>query len=191
MSLYRRLVFGGAGSGSAGAIVSGAGSDLRVAAGNPYLWIVDRDGAEMSSWQDPRPASDITNRPMKTPDFSDRLSAASAAKKAQLERARAIAEDPERLDRIRARTETVAARKARIAEHEAARRAAMEREAAELAAAQAAEESAREAARKAREEAHAARLAEQAATEAAAAAEREALLAARRAGRRKKKRRGR
>src|SRR2546423_14541399 len=71
---------------------------------------------------------------MKTPDFNDRLNAASAAKKAQFERARAIAEAPERRERLRARTETVAARKARIAERETARRAAKEREAAELAA---------------------------------------------------------
>src|SRR4029077_8070173 len=104
---------------------------------------------------------------MKTPNFNDRLSAANAAKKAQLERARAIAEDPERLDRLRARAETIAARKARIAGREAASRAAKEREAAELAAAQAAEEAARMAARKAQEEARAARLAEQAAREAA------------------------
>ena len=128
---------------------------------------------------------------MKTPDFNDRLSAANAARKAQLERARAIANDPERLNRIKARSETIAARRARIAEREAAGRAAKEREAAELATAQAAEQAAREAKRKAEEEARAARLAEQAAREAAAAAEREALLAARRAGRRKKKRKGR
>ena len=49
---------------------------------------------------------------MKTPNFTDRLSAASAAKRAQLERARAIAEDPERLQQLKARTEIVAARKA-------------------------------------------------------------------------------
>jgi hypothetical protein len=124
---------------------------------------------------------------MKTPDFTDRLSAASAAKKAQLERVRAVAEDPERLQRLKARTEIVAARKARFAEREAARRAEKEREAAKLAAVQAAKAAAREAARKAEEEARAARLAEQAAREAAATAEREAILAARRA----KKRRGR
>ena len=127
---------------------------------------------------------------MKTPNFSDRLRAASAAKKAQLVRAMAIAEDPQRLDRLRARSEAIASRKARIAEREAARRAANEREAAERAAAQAAEAAALEAERKAKEEARAARRAEQEVREAAAAAEREALLAARRAGRRKKKRRG-
>jgi hypothetical protein len=43
---------------------------------------------------------------MKTPDFKDRLSAAGAAKKAQLERVRAIAEDPERLDRRSSQPET-------------------------------------------------------------------------------------
>jgi hypothetical protein len=106
---------------------------------------------------------------MKTPDFTDRLGAASAATKAQLERARAIAEDPERLQRLKARTEIVAARKARFAEREATLRAANEGEAAELAGAQAAEAAAHEAARKAAEEARAARLAAQAAKEAAAA----------------------
>jgi hypothetical protein len=34
---------------------------------------------------------------VRTPDFKDRLAAASAAKKAQIERARAIAEDPAKL----------------------------------------------------------------------------------------------
>src|SRR2546421_3184947 len=50
---------------------------------------------------------------MKRPNFSDRLTAASEAKRAQLERARAIAEDPQRLDRLRARSEAIAAREAR------------------------------------------------------------------------------
>jgi hypothetical protein len=53
---------------------------------------------------------------MKTPDFRDRLSAARAAKKAQLERARAIAEDPERLKRIEARSQIIVARNSRVAE---------------------------------------------------------------------------
>ncbi|MBV8737129.1 MAG: hypothetical protein JO007_07695 [Alphaproteobacteria bacterium] len=128
---------------------------------------------------------------MKTPDFKDRLSAANAAKKAQLERAQAIAEDPERLKRIEARSEIIAARNSRIAERERVRREAMEREAAERAAAEAAEAAAREAAHKAEEEARAARLAEQARLDAAAAAERETILALRRAGRKAKKRRGR
>jgi hypothetical protein len=125
---------------------------------------------------------------MKTPDYTDRLSAANAAKKAQLERARAIAEDPERLRRLKARSEIIAARDARAAQRDKARREAKEREAAELAASQAAEAAAREAARKAEEEARAARLAEQAQKDAAAVAEREAILAARRAGRKAKKR---
>ena len=110
---------------------------------------------------------------MKTPDFKDRLNAASAAKKAQLERARAIAEDPERQKRIKARSEIIAARNSRIAERERDRREAIEREVAERAAAEAAEAAAREAARKIEED-RAARLAEQARLDAAAAAEREA-----------------
>jgi hypothetical protein len=128
---------------------------------------------------------------MKTPDFKDRLSAASAAKKVQLERARAIAEDPERLKRIKLRSEIIAARSIRIAEREKARREAIEREVADRVAAEAAEAAAREEARKTEEEARAARLAEQARLDAAATAEREAILAVRRAGRKAKKRRGR
>ena len=53
---------------------------------------------------------------MRTPDFIDRLAAAGAAKKAQIERARAIAEDPARLRRIEARSEIIAPRNIRIAE---------------------------------------------------------------------------
>jgi len=126
---------------------------------------------------------------MRTPGFAERLSASNAAKKAQLERAKRIADDPERAERLKAREETIADRNRRIAEREAARRAAEEREAAELADRQAAETVAREAERQTREEVQARRLAEQAKREAAEAAEREAILAARRAGRKKKKRR--
>ena len=71
-----------------------------------------------------------------------------------------IAEDPERAERLKVREETIAERNRRIAEREAAGRAAEEREAAELAARQAAEAAAREAERQAREEAQARRLAE-------------------------------
>ena len=127
---------------------------------------------------------------VRTPDFKDRLDAASTAKRAQIERARAIAEDPARLRRIEARSEIIAARNIRIAERERVRREAIAREAAERAAAEAAEAAA-QAARKAEEEAREARRVEQARLEAAAAAEREeALLAIRRAGRKKKKRKG-
>jgi len=127
---------------------------------------------------------------MRTPNFTERLSASNAAKKAQLERAKRITEDPQRAERLRAREEIIAARNHRVVEREAARRAAQECEAAELAARQAAEAAAREAERQAREEAEARRIAEQAKREAAEAAEREAILAARREGRKKKKRRG-
>ena len=128
---------------------------------------------------------------VRTPDFKDRLTAASAAKKAQIERARAIAEDPARLRRIEARSEIIAARNIRIAERERVRREALARQAAERAAAEAAEAAA-QAARKAEEEAREAKRVEQAQRDAAAAAEREeALLAIRRAGRKKKKRKGR
>jgi hypothetical protein len=129
-------------------------------------------------------------RRMKTPDFRDRLSAASAAKRAQLGRARTIAEDPERLKRIEARSQIIAARDSRIAQRERDRREAMAREGAERAAAEAAEAAAREAARKAEEKARAERLAEQERLEAAEAARRETILAVRRAGRKAKKRRG-
>jgi hypothetical protein len=40
---------------------------------------------------------------MRTPSFAERLSMANAAKKAQLERAKRIAEDPERAERLKAR----------------------------------------------------------------------------------------
>ena len=126
---------------------------------------------------------------MRTPSFTERLSASNAAKKAQLERAKRIAEDPERAERLKVRAETIADGNRRIAEREAAGRAAEEREAAELAARQATEAAAREAERQAREEAEAKRFAEQTKRETAEAAEREAILAARRAGRKQKKRR--
>ena len=125
---------------------------------------------------------------VRTPDFKDRLSAASAAKKAQIERARAIADDPARLRRIEARSEIIAARNIRIAERERVRREAIARQAAERAAAEAAEAAA-QAVRKAEEEVREAKRVEQARRDAAATAEREeALLAIRRAGRKKKKR---
>ena len=127
---------------------------------------------------------------MRIPDLKDRLGAASAAKKAQIERARAIAEDPARLKRIEARSEIIAARNIRIAERERVKREAIAREAAERAVVEAAEAAA-QAARKAEEEAREAKRAEQARLAAAAATEREeALLAIRRAGRKKKKRKG-
>jgi hypothetical protein len=93
---------------------------------------------------------------VRTPDFKDRLGAAGAAKKAQIERARAIAEDPARLRRKEARSEIIAARNIRIAERESARREAIARHAAERAAADAAEAAA-QAARKAEEETREAR----------------------------------
>jgi hypothetical protein len=126
---------------------------------------------------------------MRTPGFTERLSASHAAKKAQLERAKRIAEDPERAERLKVREETIADRNRRIAARAAARRAAEAREAAELAARQAAEAAARETERQAREETEARRFAEQTKREATEAAERGAILAARRAGRKKKKRR--
>ena len=127
---------------------------------------------------------------VRPPDFKDRLGAANAAKKAQIERARAVAEDPVRLSRIEARSEIIAARNIRIAERERVRREAIARQAAERAAAEAAE-AAVQAARKAEEDAREARRVEQARLDAAAAAEREeALLAIRRAGRKKRKRKG-
>ena len=126
---------------------------------------------------------------VRTPEFKDRLAAASAAKKAQIERARAIADGPAKLRRIEARSEIIAARNIRIAERERVKREAIARQAAERAAAEAAEAAA-QATRKAEEEAREARRVEQARRDAAAAAEREeALLAIRRAGRKKKKKR--
>ena len=71
---------------------------------------------------------------MRTPNFAERLSTANAAKKAQLERARRIADDPERAERLKAREEMIAARNHRVAEREVARRVAEECKAAELAA---------------------------------------------------------
>ena len=57
----------------------------------------------------------------------------------QIERARAIAEDPARLRRIKARSEIITARNVRIAERERVRREALARQAAERVAAEAAE----------------------------------------------------
>src|SRR5205085_1812902 len=50
---------------------------------------------------------------MRTPNLADRLSMANAAKKAQLERAKHMAEDPERAQRLKARDEIGAARNRR------------------------------------------------------------------------------
>ena len=86
---------------------------------------------------------------MRTPDLADRLSAAREAKKALLERAKAIAENPERAERRKARQEVVAARNARLAERKAAEEEARRREAAERAAREAAEAAIREAQRQA------------------------------------------
>ena len=71
---------------------------------------------------------------MRTPNSTERLTMANAAKKAQLERARRIVDDPDREERLKAREELIAARNRRIVEREAARRAAEEREAARQAA---------------------------------------------------------
>src|SRR5262249_9151424 len=117
---------------------------------------------------------------VRTPDFKDRLAPARTAKKAQIERARAIAEDPARLRRINAQLKTCPARNVRMGERGRVRGEAMERQAAERAAAEAAEAAA-QAARKAEEEAREARRVELARRDAATAAEREeALLAIRR-----------
>src|SRR5438876_3703643 len=92
----------------------------------------------------------------KTTSFTDRLSAAAEAKKAQLERAaqaRSEAECPAAVQRRVAREAVRLARDARIAERKATRLAAEARQAAALAAAQAAEAAAREAALKAEREA--------------------------------------
>jgi uncharacterized protein YaiL (DUF2058 family) len=56
----------------------------------------------------------------KLPDFGDRLSTANEARKAQLERAKALAERPERAERRKEREAIVAARNTRIAERKAA-----------------------------------------------------------------------
>ena len=55
---------------------------------------------------------------MRTPNFAEHLSMANAAKKAQLERARRIADDPESAERRKAREEMAAARNHRVAERE-------------------------------------------------------------------------
>src|ERR1051326_579182 len=111
----------------------------------------------------------------RVPDFDDRLSAARDAKKALLERAKAVAADPTIAERRNARDAVVANRKMRIAERVAAERVKRERQAAERAAAEAAELAAREAELRAEQEARAAREAERRAREAAARAEHEAI----------------
>jgi len=55
----------------------------------------------------------------KLPDFADRLSTANEARKAQSERAKALAEHPERAERRKEREAIVAARNTRIAERQA------------------------------------------------------------------------
>src|ERR1700747_737274 len=95
---------------------------------------------------------------------------ANAANQAQLERAKRIAEDPERAKRLQARDEILAARNRRITEREATRRAAKEK-GAELANREAPEAAAREAEHKAGEEAQARQFAEQVKRNAAEAAE--------------------
>src|SRR5262249_1416937 len=62
--------------------------------------------------------SKIPNPSMRTPNFAERISMANTAKKAQLERAKRLAEDPQRVERLKAREEIIAARNHRIAERE-------------------------------------------------------------------------
>ena len=107
--------------------------------------------------------------------FADWLSAATAAKKALLERAKAASTDPEAIQRREARQGVVAARNAQIAELQAAKQAALQRVDAERTAAEAAEAAARAAALKANEEAAASR----ATMDAAEKARLEALFAER------------
>lgn len=123
------------------------------------------------------------------PDVAERLSAATAAKRALFQRAKAAAADPGAIERRKAREAVVAARNARIAQRRAAAQAMREREEAERAAAEAAAGEARQAARKAAEEARAAHETERAVAQAAEKAKLEAILETRRAGRKKKKRR--
>ena len=127
---------------------------------------------------------------MRSIDLKDRLSAANEARKAQLERAKAIAEDPERAERLRARAAVVQARNARIAERKAAEQALKER--------LAAEEAVGALPRRPREKPPAWRRKRPAPHERpsrqrraeAQAADRDAILAARRAGRKARKRKG-
>jgi hypothetical protein len=135
---------------------------------------------------------------LKLPNLADRLNAANEAKKAQLQRAKALAESPDRAERRRAREALVAARNARIAERRVAQIAAKERKPQSwrqhkrprlLRERQCFMRSRRRAAREAeRAERDAAEAAQRAATEAAEAAQREEILAVRRAGRKAKKR---
>ena len=130
----------------------------------------------------------------KNTSFTDRLSAAADAKKAQLERAaraRSEAESPAGIERWMARDAVRVARDARIAERKATKLAAEARQAAALAAAQVAEAAAREAALKAEQETRDAEFAEQMAREAALEAERQAARDDRYAARKARKRKGR
>lgn len=109
------------------------------------------------------------------PSLADRLGAAAKAKKAQLERARAIApaNDPEFAERQAARRLAADQRKVRVAERKAAKLADKARKA-RKAKEQADEEIARAIALKAEEEARAAEAEEHAAGEIALEAERKA-----------------
>src|SRR5947208_3251359 len=81
----------------------------------------------------------------KETSIADRQSAAAAAKKAALERHRAMATDPLHAERLAARQAVSRARDARVAARKASRLASEAREAAERATAEAAAQAAREA----------------------------------------------
>ena len=89
---------------------------------------------------------------MRIPDFRDRLTAGGDEKKTEIKRARAIAADRERLKRIEARPEIIAARNIRIAKRERVRCEATAHEAGERGAVEAAKAAAPETARKVAEE---------------------------------------
>src|SRR5260370_4159067 len=84
------------------------------------------------------------NRSKET-SFADRQSAAATAKKAALERHRAVANDPGRAERQAARQAVKIARDARVAERKAARLAREARAAAQTAAEEAARNAAHQA----------------------------------------------
>jgi hypothetical protein len=122
----------------------------------------------------------------KEPSFADRQSAAATAKKAALEKHRAMLSDPGLAERQAARQAVVTDRKLRAAERKTTQTASTTREAAERAAEEAAQQTGRETALQAKRAAREATAARDLALE----TRNRAALDARKAARKAKKRRG-
>jgi hypothetical protein len=127
----------------------------------------------------------------KEPSVADRQNAAAAAKKAALERHRAMLSDPGLAGRQAARQGVITARETRLVERKTAQVASTTREAVEKAAEEAAEQAARETALRAKRAARETAAKAKATSDLALDTKNRAALDARKAARKAKKRKGR